>query len=314
MKIAILINASIRKFSKIEKIIKTGFANYNASFFISNYAGHFKELCRQALNSSHDCFIFVGGDGSLNEGINGVIDYYKSKDSQQPDDYDWQAISQIKMGVYAAGSGNDFIKSLDIDESMATLIANIDQGTSQMVDIGWINYRDFNDKPDVSFFINVTDIGVGGEVVKAKSKMPKWINGQLTYLFAITSTIARYKKGCLKASNKDFEWSGKALSIVVANAKYFGSSLGVAPDADVSDGMFDLVIVGNINFFEYLKNMGNLKQCKKLTHSEISYRKVNEITLDSTDDCIVSIDMDGELLGKTPVTLKCLTKRINFIC
>jgi len=314
MKIAILINGSIRKFSKIEKLIQTNFKKYNHNLFVSNYAGHFKKLCREALDSQHDCFILVGGDGSLNEGVNGIIDYFKIKESKSPNDYDWQAISQVKIGVFAAGSGNDFIKSVDLDGSITTLISNIDQGSSRMVDVGWISYRSFENKPDVSFFINVTDIGVGGEVVKAKSKMPKWINGQLTYLFAITSTIARYKKGRLRASNNDFEWQGKALSIVVANAKYFGNSLGVAPDANVSDGMFDLVIIGDISLLEYLKNMGNLKRCQKLIHQEISYRKVNEIKLESLDKRVVSIDMDGELLGKTPMNLKCLSKKINFIC
>ncbi len=314
MKIAILINGSIRKFKRIKQKVENGFSTYDAQLFVSEYAGHFMELCKQALDAGFDCFIFVGGDGSLNEGVNGIISYYQRGSNKGVDDYDWDAICQIKIGVYAAGSGNDFIKSVDLDESLATLMTNIDNNSSKMVDVGWINYTGFENARDVSFFINVTDVGMGGEVVQRKSKMPKWLSGKLTYFLAITSTIATYKKCHLKAFNNDFSWSGKTLNLIVANAKYFGNSLCIAPDAEVNDGMFTVVIVGDVSLYEYLKNLGNIKKCQKLIHPNISYHRFKEITIEATNNRKVTIDMDGELLGIAPMTLKCLAERINFIC
>ena len=314
MKIAILINGSIRKFQQIKDTIDNKFSVYDSQIFVSTYAGHFMGLCHKALDAGFDYFILVGGDGSLNEGVNGIISYYQQSNDKGIDDYDWDAISRIKVGIYAAGSGNDFIKSVDLDESIETLKSNIDNKSSKMVDVGWINYYTFKNKQDVSFFINVTDVGMGGEVVQKKSKMPKWISGKLTYFLAITATIATYKKCQLKAKAKDFTWSGKTLNLIVANAKYFGNSLGIAPDAEVDDGMFTVVIVGDVSLYAYLKNLGNLKKCKKLIHPNISYHRFKEITVEPTDDRKVTIDMDGELLGVAPMTLKCVHKRINFIC
>lgn len=314
MKIAILINGSIRKFQQIKQTIKDEFSGYDSQLFISEYAGHFMDLCHKALDEEFNCFIFVGGDGSLNEGVNGIISYYQQGNDKGMDDYDWDAISRIKVGVYAAGSGNDFIKSVDLDESIETLKNKIDNNSSKMVDVGWINFHNFKGEKDVSFFINVTDVGMGGEVVQRKSKMPKWLSGKLTYFLAITSTIATYKKCNLKATSGDFLWQGKTLNLIVANAKYFGNSLGIAPDAKVDDGMFTVVIVGDVSLYDYLKNLGNLKKCKKLIHPNISYHRFKEITVEPTDDRKVTIDMDGELLGVAPMTLKCLPKRIKFIC
>ncbi len=314
MKIAILINGSIRKFQQIKQTIKDEFSGYDSQLFISEYAGHFMDLCQQALDKEFNCFIFVGGDGSLNEGVNGIVAYYQQGNEKGIDDYDWEAISRIKVGVYAAGSGNDFIKSVNQDESIKTLKNNIDNKSSKMVDVGWISYHSFKNEKDVSFFINVTDVGMGGEVVQRKSKMPKWLSGKLTYFLAITSTIATYKKCNLKATSGDFTWQGKTLNLIVANAKYFGNSLGIAPDAEVDDGMFTVVIVGDVSLYDYLKNLGNLKKCQKLVHPNISYHRFKEITVEPTDDKKVTIDMDGELLGVAPMTLKCLPKRINFIC
>ena len=314
MKIAILINGSIRKFQNTLDEIKKGFENLEHQIFISNYAGHFKKLCAQALDDDYQCFVFVGGDGSLNEGINGIIKYHQINDSENDIDFDWLAISKINVGVFAAGSGNDFIKSVNLDESLSTLVTNIKNQSSKMVDVGWMRCLDFNDKKTVNFFINVTDVGMGGEVVRRKSKMPQFLSGKLTYFLAITTTIALYKKCHLKAYNNSFQWQGKVLNMIVANAKYFGNSLGIAPDADVTDGQFSLVIVGDVSLFEYFKKLPQLKKCVKLKHLEISYHKVNEIHIDPTDRRTITIDMDGELIGKAPMTLKCLQQKINFIC
>ena len=314
MKIAILINATIRKYKKIVAEVDAEFKDCAAKIFISQYAGHFMQLCKEALDLGYDCFIFVGGDGSLNEGINGVIKYHQLNESTDINGYDWHAISKIKIGVYAAGSGNDYIKSLQLDEKLSTLKHHINSQSSRMVDVGWMSYHNFAAQQDVSFFINVTDVGMGGEVVQKKSKMPKWLSGKLTYFIAITATIASYKKCQLKAYNQDFSWDGKVLNMIVANARYFGNSLGIAPDADVADGMFSLVIVGDVSLFDYLKNLGNLKKCKKLIHPQISYHRVNEISIEATDGRSVTIDMDGEFIGSAPMQLKCLSQKINFIC
>jgi len=201
-----------------------------------------------------------------------------------------------------------------LDESLSTLVTNIKNQSSQMVDVGWMRCLDFDDQNIVNFFINVTDVGMGGEVVRRKSKMPKLLSGKLTYFLAITTTIALYKKCHIKAHNQTFHWQGKVLNMVVANAKYFGNSLGIAPDADVTDGQFSLVIVGDVSLFEYFKKLPLLKKCVKINHSEISYHKVNEINIVPTDMRTITIDMDGELIGKAPMSLKCLQQKINFIC
>lgn len=314
MKIAILINGSIRKFSKIKNEVASAFKKYDFQLFVSEHAGHFMPLCKKALDDGFDCFIFVGGDGSLNEGINGIIRYYQTNHSTNPEGFDWDAISKIKVGVFAAGSGNDFIKSVGLDDQLSTLLTHIDEDSSKMVDVGWMSYQNFEDQTDVSFFINVTDVGMGGEVVQRKAKMPKWFSGKLTYFLAITTTVALYKKCDLKAFNDEFNWQGKALNLIVANAKYFGNSLGIAPDADVSDGLFSLVVVGDVSLYQYFKNLGNLKKCQKILHPQVSYQQVKEITIESTNNRTVTIDMDGEFIGKAPMTLKCLQQKIQFIC
>ena len=314
MKIAILINGSIRKFESVKSDVEKSFSNYEHQIFISEYPGHLKQLCSDALSHGFNHIIFVGGDGTLNEGLNSLIEHFRIGDSNLPESIDWQAIKNIKIGVYAAGSGNDFIKSVDLDESIDTLINNIDSNSSRLVDVGWLQSYNEQKQKQSSYFINIADVGIGGEVLLAKSKMPKWLSGKMTYFLSIVKTMLTFKKCKLRAYNNDFNWSGEALNLIVANAKYFGNSLGIAPDADVSDGHFSLVIIGEVGLLTYLLNLKNLKKCRKLVHEKISYYKVKEIIVEPADSRQIIIDMDGEMVGFAPMHLKCLAGRINFIC
>ena len=108
-KIAFFINPTIRHFKKIEIDIQHHFLNQDYQFFISEYSGHFLTLPKRAVEEGFTHFIAVGGDGTLNEIVNGLIEAFCTENG-----YDWERISQIKIGILPSGSGNDFIKNLAI--------------------------------------------------------------------------------------------------------------------------------------------------------------------------------------------------------
>jgi len=101
---------------------------------------------------------------------------------------------------------------------------------------------------------------------------------------------------------------------VVANGKYFGNGLGVAPDASVTDGKFDIVIIGDVSLMDYFKNLGTVKKCEKVNHPEVHYYQMDKVTVESMETRKISIDMDGEFIGYAPMTLINLHQKLNFIC
>lgn len=308
MKIAFLLNGMIRKKQDVKAEISRTFSNYEISFFESDYAGHFFVLPKTVIEKGFENIVVVGGDGTLNEVINGIINTYKTADNQ----FDWAKVAQIKVGVYAAGSGNDFIKTIYKDNKISSLKNLVDQNSTRMIDIGSVSFYTPSNEKSNRFFINITDVGMGGEAVMLKAKMPNWLGADINYFWSITKTFATYDKVNIHGFGENFDWKGKAINFVVANGKYFGNGLGIAPDASVTDGLLDIVIIGDVSTMDYFKNLSTVKQCQKLQHEKISYTQLKSVSIESLESKKISIDMDGDFIGYAPMTLDCLPSKINF--
>jgi len=100
----------------------------------------------------------------------------------------------------------------------------------------------------------------------------------------------------------------------VANGRFFGNGLGIAPEASVTDGKFDIVIIGDITLMDYFKNLGKVKRSEKLIHPKVQYHRLQKVSIQAKEDRSITIDMDGEFIGHAPMTLECLAQRICLIC
>jgi len=309
MKLAFVINGNVRRINTVVSEIKEAFTQHDIGIFISEYAQHYTTLVQEALKDNFINFILVGGDGSLNEGINAIIQFYKSGE-----EYNWTAIASVKIAVYPAGSGNDFVKTLYCNQinSIFDLKALIEKDASKMIDVGLVHYQNKTKDNAVRFYINITDVGVGGDTVERKDRVPKWLGANISYMWAITSSITQYNSIQMEASYDGQHWSGRAMSFVVANGKYFGNGLCVAPDAELDSGCFDITVVGNINLFEYIKNLGKIKKGIRIEHPEVHYFRAKEVMIISASNDLVTIDMDGDFIGYAPLKLTCLPSKLCF--
>lgn len=314
MKIAFLVNSTIRKLEQVRKEIETAFKDQEIKIYLSEQAGHIHELAQTAVSRGYTHIIIVGGDGTLNEGINGIIDAFKTGLSNTPETaYDWDKIAKIKIGAFPAGSGNDFVRTVYKDTHLSTLKRLILSESSEMIDVGWVSFYKPDGHAATRFYMNITDVGMGGETVQRKEKLPKWFGADLSYFWSITSTVATYEHCEVRAYNETFEWSGKVINMVAANGRFFGNGLGIAPEASVTDGKLEFVIIGDINLLDYFKNLGTVKQARKVIHPKVEYHRFDKISIESANARKISIDMDGEFIGYAPMTLICLQQRINFI-
>ncbi|MCD6347959.1 MAG: diacylglycerol kinase family lipid kinase [Bacteroidales bacterium] len=266
-------------------------------------AMHATDLTIRAIEDGCEYLIAVGGDGTLNEVVNGFLSHGgKGK-------------SNVVLGVLPWGTGNDFVRSIGMDKSVRQLAELIDDRCVKDIDAGQISILQSNGEYLNRYFDNIADLGIGADVVARVNGVhlrKKVLGGTLIFFLTALKTFMIYKHKKVKVSWPGFSWEGPLLSLVVANGRFFGSGLGIAPDALLDDGKFQVIIFGNLSVLDYLKKYGKLRRAERIDLPEIYYKESAQVSV-FTALKDVSVEADGELSGKAPVSFKCLPAVLPFL-
>jgi YegS/Rv2252/BmrU family lipid kinase len=283
-----------------ESIVHCFRSEFQVEIRKSTLENSFQKLTTNAINKGVDYLILVGGDGSVNEGVNGYFDANQ------------ELRKKIILGVYPAGSGNDFSKSLGVGNDLEQLLFLVKNDSFKKIDVGLMHFNNVDNTPGKRYFINIADIGIGGYVANKISDSKKRLGGEFTYTKALIQSFFRYKKQKVQLTSKDYNWTGKMLSICMANGKYFGSGMCIAPDAKLSDGKMQLVVIGEVSLYDYLKNIPKIKKGHKVIHTEVKYASAEKCEITAIDNPC-PIDMDGEYIGTTPLKIEVLSNQLKML-
>ena len=269
-------------------------ADYDLSIVYTHYAGEAVNLSSRAVSDGVEVIVSAGGDGTHNECVNGYL----------------KANGQIPMTFLAMGTGNDFIKSLFQSGSWQEAHQLILKRKWNSIDIGSMKFLNPLGIEEARYFINVMDIGLGGEVVQKIAKSNRRWGTFLTYQKAVISSLLQYKKSTVEFRLDGSGYNGVTLMLACANAQWFGSGLGIAPSASLVDGQFTVVHIGEITLIDYLFQLPKVRRSKVLKHPGIRYFKAKEIEVDTTG---LPIDCDGEFVGFTPLQCKIIPALLKVL-
>ncbi len=304
VKISFILHGKIRGKESVKKSLISRFSmNYEVHFYETTHPRHAGELTLAALNDGCDFMISVGGDGTVNEMVNGFL---KAGGKEK---------YKTVLGSLPYGTGNDFARGLGISRDLDQLEALIANKQARILDAGSMQFPLPDGSIRTSYFDNIADLGIGADVVvkvNGVNLRKKLLGGTLTFFLSVLITFFTYKPKKIRVSWKDFEWEGSVLSFVVANGNFFGSGLGVAPDAKPDDGKFQVVIFADLSIIDYLKNYGRVRNSKRVIHPEARYYEASEITVLSLGNLAI-VEADGEIAGQAPVTYKCLPGALPFL-
>ena len=302
-KIAFILHGKIKKQDKIIAAIKAAFGSTDAlSFVTTQHADHATELACNAVKEGATHVICLGGDGSLNEVINGVMQAIESN----------PAFNRVRVGLLPHGTGNDFARTMRVANNLTLLKQLIDDDSYRVIDLGHAQYNGTNGKPGGRYFVNITDVGIGGMIAMNLAHSSKLFGPTITYQKEILMALLTYKNQPVNIRAAGFDYEGSIMSVIVGNGQFFGGGMGIAPHALPDDKLFSVVVIGAISMFDYLKNLGNIKKSKKIEHPEVKYLTTSEIVIESPVAGL-PIDMDGEFVGYTPITMKVVPAAIRFI-
>ena len=258
------------------------------------------DITRKAIKSGFNRIISIGGDGTLNEVVNGFFENDKPINPQ--------AI----LGVISMGTGADFIKTTGIPKPYQEAVQVIKKANTKLMDIGKIKFVSHNGKETVRYFINIADAGIGGETVDRVNRTTKAFGGFISFLWGTIMTLITYKNKKIRIildTNKPY--NAEINMLAIANCQFFGGGMHIAPKAIPDDGVFDIVTIGNVGFIDFLRNSSKIYKGTHINNPMVGYANAIHVELNSKDR--VLLDVDGEQPGTLPATFDILHKIIKII-
>ncbi len=259
--------------------------------------GHATTLAQDAAQSGYDCIVAVGGDGTVNEVVEGLA---KLPDTFNP-----------TLGIVGLGTGNDLIKTLGIPLDPRQAIERLRTGSEKQIDLGSAHYVDFQGTPQQRYFANIAALGFAADVVAATNTMGKWLRGTLPYLLGLAKTFAIFRNQPMRINYDGRTWQGMSSMAVIANCQYFGGGMKVAPQADPSDGLLDLVILENLSKAELARHFPKVYRGDHLQIPQVKTLRARQIEINSETTCL--FQLEGDVVGTTPVTLSVVPGRLTVI-
>jgi|TARA_R100000322_G_scaffold167388_3_gene135205 YegS/Rv2252/BmrU family lipid kinase len=263
------------------------------------------KLTSRALKTGAQLVIAVGGDGTIDEVVNGFFE-------------DGAPINpEAHLAILNAGTGGDFRRTFDMPEETAEGVKRIASGDTRRIDIGKLTFIAEDGQETTRYFNNIASFGLSGETVRAvnNATWQKSFGGNFAFTWATLMTAWRHKPRPVKIeTDEGFETVANIGLAAVANGRYFGSGLKVAPDAEPDDGLFDLVIMRDLGFMDLLTGGGDLREGKHVNGPKVEVVRARSVTATPLGTEPVLIDVDGEGPGRLPARFEILPGALTLRC
>jgi len=288
-----------RNWTKIDQEISRGLkTEYDVRF--TDRQGHATTLAREAIKDGYELVIAVGGDGTINEVVNGFFDKEKPLNPN------------AALAVMSIGTGSDFVKTLEFPTTPFECAERLKSGKVWPIDLGRCSFIGLDGEHRSRFFINIADFGSGGAVVDKVNRTTKAFGGQISFLWGILTTLPTYKNKLTKYRIDDGPEQEKVLNtFVVANGRYYGGGLNPAPNAQLDDGLFDIVSIGDVGFLEAVSSLGKFRKGTHLEIPKVSFSRGRTVV--ATSDETQLVEMEGEVVGRLPARFEMLPKAMNIV-
>jgi diacylglycerol kinase (ATP) len=296
MHLVFIIHGKKKKISEISILADRNIRPGDSSeFLLTASRGDATQLVKQCFHRA-DVIIALGGDGTFHDCIIGFMEakLEHANNNTQPTFVPWPC-----------GSGNDFARNFNWRDNANEVMSRVYSHYNGCIDIGKIQYPDGR----TTYFLNELSIGLGPEVVKIVDSYPDRWSGNFKFRLGVLGAFLSYRKKRIRLTwNKNQSYEQKVMACVIANGKYFGSGMGIAPSAKLSDGLLNMTMIGNVSLFDYIRQLKTLSNCEPIIHPEVFYYASHDITIHSN----VPMEADGELIAGGPARITIEQAAINL--
>ena len=259
------------------------------------------EIAQRNVIASRPVVVAVGGDGTLNEVVNGFF----RNGAPIP--------TTTKLAMVPLGTGGDFRRTLRIPVDTRQAVDVLRNGMVRRLDAGCVTYTNEDGSTGVRHFINIADAGLGGDVVYIVGNGTKRF-GSATYTIAGLRALVGFKNRPMTVDVDGATYQlDKAQQVVVANCQFFGGGMKMAPAASPTDCVFDVILIKDAGKIETMRGMNDIRSGKHLDQKNPKMELMYGKRVSVSSPAKVRIDVDGEAVGFLPALFEIQPGAIEFI-
>ena len=257
---------------------------------ITQGVGDATRLAREALKGGAQRIIAIGGDGTVNEVVNG---FFEEGMPIHP---------EATLGLIPFGTGGDFRRTIGVPQDVTEAAAVIAAGHRRKIDVGKLSFVATDGSPATRMFANIASFGVSGVVDRLVNESGKKLGGKLSFMFASVRATWSYKNQRVQLVFDGKERAEISINTVaIANGKFFGGGMKVAPAAELDDGMFEVVSIGDLGMGEVLAMSRKIYKGDHLAMDKVSVRRAKVVEAEGIEPgAVIELDVDGENPGRLP--------------
>lgn len=295
-----------RDWKSIERALAAVYPSMSVGF--TKRQGEAMALVRYALREGHQEIVAVGGDGTINEAVNGMFDASGT------------APPQCVFAFVTSGTGGDFRKTFGIEAGTDVAIERLKRARVRPIDVGRVSCLTRSGEPTARYFINIASFGLSGVIVDSvnRARIAKLFGGSFAFAFHSSLAMLRYRNTAARIIVDGMEDEIATISTVaVANGRYFGGGMMVAPGAVPDDGLFDVVIMGGAPKGQSLAEMKLIYTGEHIIRPHVRVIRGQHVVVApvaETRGKPVLIETDGEAVGRLPATFEILPRALNLRC
>lgn len=295
-----------REWPQIERALRAAYPHMQLAMTRSR--GDATALVRDALREGHHEIVAVGGDGTINEAVNGLFDA------------DGPIMPDAVFGFITSATDGDFRKTFGLGPGYVAAIARLRQAPVHRIDVGRVSCLTLDGRCTVRYFANIGSFGISGAVVRVAAR------ARIARLFGRRFALA-FHGACAKLAwgdrmirlriDGEYDEIASITTVAVANGQFFGGGRRVAPQAVPDDGLFDIIVMGGsrkIRAFVDMRELQLSSQLKNPPARALRGRRVMAAPVAETRRRPIPIEIDGECVGQLPATFELLPRALNLRC
>lgn len=299
--------ATRRSWPQLASDLRAHFGSFKTVF--TDEAGAASALARDAARSGVDFVIACGGDGTISEVANGILT--SGKDPE--------------LGIFPSGTGGDFRRTLGIPSHPRAAAAILRAGKTRRIDVGRVSFVDHDGTDATRYLLGVASCGMSTKVIERvkdggpdwlPTNTPRWLSERITYGASMVETAMKTSAVRLIVQLDDSHEHHLTVSnLCVANARYFGGGMKIAPDAKLTDGKFDVVSIGELGAFQLVRSAPRVYFGSHLSMSEVSHALARKVSVRSAiNGTDIGLEIDGELPGRLPASFQIVPEALRVRC